>query len=272
MSSENPVEIDQQRKYTSSLKKFPGGHAKLSDIFVSIKSQTTAVEKRKIKTGLLILSFLLAISCSAQKLHMVKGYCGIYYYTMEDLLRQKQAELDFYQFRPGQVVASIGAQCGHWEAAYAAATDSVLFYLEDIDTSFFNARQVSFAWHYYDSLRGRPMTCRYTLVTGTTASTGLPEGVFDKILIINSFHEFSEKAKMLADLKAKLKPGGILYIDESVPRKPGQLHGVCKMPMLSPEEMTSLLAANGFAPAGTLDINFRLNRTYRKIYAFILID
>ena len=121
------------------------------------------------------------------------------------------------------------------------------FYLEDIDTSFFNQRQVGFAWHYYDSLRGRPMTSTYTMVTGTEESTRLPENTFDKIIIINSFHEFSRVDEMLADIKTKLKPGGILYIDETVPKKPGQLHGICKKPMLTPEEIISILSKNGYA-------------------------
>lgn len=222
--------------------------------------------------GLIIIMFLafffMAETAQAQKLHMIKGYCGIYYKTMEDLYRQKQAELDFYQFRPGQVVASIGAQCGHWEATYAITTDSVHFYLEDIDTGFFNERQVGFAWHYYDSISGHKMTSRYTLVIGNERSTRLPLHIFDKIFIINSFHEFSAKEEMLADLKTKLKPGGILYIDETVPRKKGQLHGVCKLPMLTPEEMISLLSQNGYKYVEGIDINFRKDKLFRKIYAF----
>jgi predicted methyltransferase len=218
-------------------------------------------------TATISLLFIL-MQMHAQKMQMIKGYCGIYYKTMEDLYRQKQSELDFYRFQPGQVVASIGAQCGHWEATYAATTDSVQFYLEDIDSSFFNKRQVGFAWHYYDSLRGRPMTSTYTLITGTEESTLLPENTFDKIIIINSFHEFTQVGEMLADIKTKLKPGGILYIDETVPKRPGQLHGVCKKPMLTPEEMISILSKNGYEYIDGLEILFRKGKMFRKIYAF----
>ena len=75
-------------------------------------------------TATISLLFIL-LQMNAQKMQMIKGYCGLYYKTMDDLYRQKQAELDFYGFQPRQVVASIGAQCGHWEAAYAASTDNV---------------------------------------------------------------------------------------------------------------------------------------------------
>lgn len=94
------------------------------------------------KVILVILSFCF-LSSDAQK--TFKGRCGIYYSTMNELMKQKGKELAFYQFKNGETVASIGAQCCFWEAAYAATTDSVLFYLEDIDTTYFNERQVQFA-------------------------------------------------------------------------------------------------------------------------------
>lgn len=230
----------------------------------------TKIDSRSAMTKFYATISLLFIflQMNAQKMQMIKGYCGLYYKTMDDFYRQKQAELDFYGFQPRQVVGSIGAQCGHWEASFAASTENVRFYLEDIDTSFFNQRQVGFAWHYYDSLRGSPMTSTYALVTGTEESTGLPENTFDKIIIINSFHEFTRVDEMLADIKTKLKPGGILYIDETVPKRPGQLHGICKKPMLTPEEMISILSKNGYAYIDGLEILFRKGRPFRKIYAF----
>ncbi len=219
-------------------------------------------------TATLSLLFIL-LQMNAQKMQTIKGYCGLYYRTIEDLYSQKQAELDFYGFQPRQFVASIGAQCGHWEAAYAASTDSLNFYLEDIDSSFFNQRQVGFAWHYYDSLRGRPTTSTYTMITGTEESTLLPENTFDKIIIINSFHEFTRVDEMLADIKTKLKAGGILYIDEHVPKKQGQLNAGCKHLMLTSEEVISTLTKNGYVYVNGLELQFnRKNRPMRKIYAF----
>ena len=187
---------------------------------------------------------------------------------MDDLHLQKEKELDFYAFESGQVVASIGAQCCHWEAAYAATTDSVTFYLEDIDTSHFKKEQADFAWGYYGKLRGRTLTCDYKLILGDEKSTHLPENTFDKIVIINSFHEFAYQTEMLSDIKKKLKPGGILYIDEALPKRQGQLHGICKKPMLTHEEMITLLSKNNFEYADGLDLNFRKKRPMRKIFAF----
>jgi SAM-dependent methyltransferase len=230
------------------------------------KNLTISSALAKIIPGVLLL--LLFSKGEAQKMQMIKGHCGIFYKSMDDLHVQKDKELDFYDFRPGQTVASIGAQCCHWEAAYAACTDSISFYLEDIDTFYFKKKQADFAWNYYAGLRGRPMTCDYKMVIGNEKSTFLPEHSFDKIIIINSFHEFTFPAEMLADIKTKLKPGGILYIDEALPRRPGQLHSVCKKPMLTEEEMVALLAKNGYEYVDGIGLNYRKKKPVRKIFAF----
>jgi len=187
---------------------------------------------------------------------------------MADLLKMQQKEISFYDFRSGQMIASIGAQCCHWEAAYAATIDSVTFFLEDIDSSKFKKSQVDFAWSYYSALRGRPMTSDYKMIFGSERSTSLPENSFDKILVINSFHEFTFQAEMLADIKKKLKPGGILYIDEALPERQGQLHGICNKPMLTNEETIAIFGKNGYEYIDGIDFNYRQKNPTRKIFAF----
>lgn len=113
---------------------------------------------------------------------------------MAHLFKIRQLELDFYQFKAGQSLAIVGAGCGHWEAAYAAATAGISFYLEDIDTTKCNKAHGDVAWNHYAKLRGKPMTCIYELVPGDERSTSLPENTFDKIIIINSFHESSKNS------------------------------------------------------------------------------
>ena len=230
------------------------------------KKQTIFFIRLKPTFTAIFLSFIF--STQAQKLATFKNYCGGFYKSMDDLLKMQRQEIGFYDFRSGQTIASIGAQCCFWEGAYAATTDSVTFYLEDIDTSKFKKEQTEFVWNYYARLRGRPMTSNYKMILGDERSTSLPENTFDKILIINSFHEFTVQAEMLADIKRKLKPGGILYIDEALPKKQGQLHGICNLPMLTNEETIALLEKNGFEYVGGIDFNYRHKVPVRKIFAF----
>jgi hypothetical protein len=232
------------------------------------------VEKNKIrfftpaKPAFIAAFVFFFYTVAGQKMQTFKDHCGSFYQNMAHLYKIKQAELDFYGFKSGQTIASIGAQCCHWEGAYASTTDSVSFYLEDIDSSKFKKKQLEFVWNYYASLRGKPMTSTYKMILGDERSTSLPENMFDKILIMNSFHEFTFKTEMLADIKKKLKPGGILYIDEALPKKRGQLHGICNLPMLTAEETIALFASNGFEYVNGIDFNYRQNVPVRKIFAF----
>ncbi len=220
---------------------------------------------RSLFTVVLLTGF---IACYAQKLETFKGHCGLYYKSMDELLKQKDNELSFYNFQSGQTVASIGAQCCHWEAAYAATTDSVTFYLEDIDSAYFNEKQASFAWNYYEPVRGKRMTSTYQLVLGDEKKTNLPAASFDKILIINSFHEFTYQKEMLDDIAGKLKPDGILYIDEALARKSGDLHGVCKKRMYLNDELIAILRQNGYEYINGRELIFRKVKNVRKIFAF----
>lgn len=213
-----------------------------------------------------LILFVLSPFC--QKLILGINHCGLYYKSMEDLYKQKQKELEFYNFQPQQTIASIGAQCCNWEAAYAATTDSVRFYLEDIDSLSFNRAQADFAWNYYSTLRKKPMSSDFELVLGNEKKTNLPGQIFDKVLIINSFHEFNYQEEMLDDIAGKLKPNGILYIDETLARKTGELHHGCHKRIYLDSELIGILDQNGYQYIDGLVLNYRKSVPVRKIFAF----
>lgn len=216
------------------------------------------------------LALLLLHSCAPKYiLNFEKdGFCG-YYYKTEAAMRDIQGEkMAFYQLQPGETIASIGAQCCHWEAMMAAFTDSLQFYLEDIDSTSFNLRQTAFAWEYYGKLKGRPLNSRYRLILGTEKETRLPEGVFDKIIIINSFHEFDFPTEMLADILKKLKPGGSLFLDEIVAKKEGQIHAGCKKRLYTRPEMDAVITASGFIKGAEFNASIFRGKTREIIYRY----
>lgn len=217
---------------------------------------------------LLCYFFSFSFICFSQKLLNFKGHCGYYYKTINDLLQQKEKEIHFYNFIKAQTVGSIGAQCSAWEAAFAAVTDSLHFYLEDIDSAYFNKQQVEFAWNYYRNLLNKPLTSNYKIVLGNEKKTNLPDRIFDKILIINSFHEFTFQKEMLKDISFKLKDDGILYIDESLARHRGQLHGICKKRMYLDEELIAVLKQNNYQYVNGVILAYHHSKPARKIFAF----
>ncbi len=215
------------------------------------------------------IGLLFLLSCNKSYLSFKKdGFHGTFYKSFDKLKQQHGSVADFYNFKPHEKVASIGAQTCVGEAIYASFCDSVEFYLEDIDTTYFNAPQAAYVWNYYGNLSGKPLTSTYKLITGTPDATLLPKGYFDKCLIINSFHEFTQPQAMLKDIYSKLKPGGLLYIDELVPDKPGKKHGNCNMPLYMAREMDEILSTAGFKPMEGYIVTWKKGIAKRKIYNY----
>ena len=73
---------------------------------------------------------------------------------------------------------------------------------------------------------------------------------------------------MLEDISHKLKPGGLLYIDEALARHSGQLHGICKKRMFLDEELVAELKASGYEYVNGINMNYRKSKPVRKIFAF----
>jgi SAM-dependent methyltransferase len=155
---------------------------------------------------------------------------------------------DSYQFKSGDIIASIGASSGVWEMAF---TNQFLhlnltFYLEDIDPNNCNIEEVDYGLKYYEKLLGKPLTGTFIPVLGTEISTNLPQKYFDKVLIINSLHEFSQPEAMLQDIHQILKKEGLLFIEEPITQVSGTLHEGCLKRLFTETELIDLTEKQGF--------------------------
>jgi len=81
-------------------------------------------------------------------------------------------------------------------------------------------------------------------VLGELHDPRLPEGVFDLIVLVDVYHEFSHPEQMLAGMRAALKEGGRMVLveyraeDETVPIKPEH--------KMSKEQIEKEMVGNGF--------------------------
>jgi ubiquinone/menaquinone biosynthesis C-methylase UbiE len=77
-----------------------------------------------------------------------------------------------------------------------------------------------------------------------TTSTLLPANSVDKVIIENTFHEFSKPSQMLKEIHRILKPNGILYLNEMLASENNKIHSGCKQKLVSENELQQFCAEN----------------------------
>jgi SAM-dependent methyltransferase len=124
----------------------------------------------------------------------------------------KKKCIDTLSFKPGEVIADIGAGNGYLEAMLAMFHNDLTFYIQDIDPEICNPATVEDAVNFYQKVRGRPFTCRFIPVNGTDTETNLPDQTFDKILMLWTYQYLKEPAVFISDVREKLKVGGLFIL------------------------------------------------------------
>ncbi len=131
-----------------------------------------------------------------------------------DMFETKKQMVDFMQIRSGETVSEIGAAEGYNLGVLSTICDNVTFYFQDIDPKTCSEKNINKTIKYYSKHRSSKQSNKFIRTIGNMRESKLPEGTFDKILIINSFHDFDEKDKMLDDIGSKLTYNGrILILD-----------------------------------------------------------
>lgn len=146
--------------------------------------------------------------------------------------------------RQGETIASIGAGNGRVEVEISCEVNDISWYLEEIDSMRFY--EFDKVLHYHEKLKGTPIDATFNLVMGNEKSTNLPKGIFDRILMINVFHEIENRTEIMHEIHELLKPKGELVIMERMADKPGQMHGDCDFPKLYEPDFLEELQYYGF--------------------------
>ena len=157
-----------------------------------------------------------------------------------------QKSLSIYNFQPNETIASIGASSGVWEIWFASQVEGLTFYLQDIDPLNCNQEELDYGVKYYEKLLQKPISGKFIPIVGTQSETNLPQNIFDKVLIINSLHEFETPELILQDINKILKPNGKLFIEEQLAKFSGEIHEGCGKRLLTQNELINLLNKSHF--------------------------
>lgn len=159
-------------------------------------------------------------------------------------LRAKKVA-DALDLRAGDTIADVGTANGWFAAVLSMYADGVTFYLEDIDSTLWNRQTFDSAFRFFATANQRLPAHRFHYAVGSEKSTGLPKRTFDKVLIADTYHHFSNREVMLKDIISLLKPEGKIAILEAIARRPGDFHQGCKKNIYTEEEIVAQMAALG---------------------------
>ena len=121
--------------------------------------------------------------------------------------------MDVMGIKPGMIIGEVGAGRGRFAVQMAKRVGpSGKVYANDIDKS---------ALQYLDHRCKRDNIPNIVSVLGELTDPKLPEGLFDVIYIVNTYHHIDDKVAILRNLLPALKEEGKLIIIENEPKKSG---------------------------------------------------
>jgi predicted methyltransferase len=115
----------------------------------------------------------------------------------------------------------------------------------------------------------RKLTDSFSLVLGIEDSTRLASGAYDRVLLMNTYHELSDKATVLRDIHRVLRAGGRLVVMERMASKPGKTRKDCGHLMPVEDDLLADLERAGFRNVNKAVTPDRWPRTF---YTFERID
>ena len=200
----------------------------------------------------------------------LRNECGGVYFNNKEVLEKSWGKsLRFFDLKKGDKVADIGAKSMTFLGTLSVFYENVDFYCEDIDSTCTTSKQAQKVIDFYSKIKGSPISCKFIPVIGTETSTTLPKNFFDKVIIDNSLHEFSEKVLMMEDIKRILKEKGNLYLRESLGRTNGELHMGCNQALFDEAHLIAFITQQGFKFIKSEDSQILTGAFLSKLFLFI---
>lgn len=218
---------------------------------------------------------LISLSCFAQNIDekeiaSLRAKCGgVYFPNKKIIIDSWGKSLSFFDIREGDNVADIGSKSMTFVGILSVFTPKANFYCEDIDSACTTSEQAKKVIDYYSKIKGELINSTIVPIIGTETSTTLATAFFDKVIIDNSLHEFSEKGLMMKDIKRILKKDGVLYLRESLGRTNGELHMGCDQALFDEAHLVAFITNQGFKFIKSEDSQIPTGAFLSKLFLFV---
>jgi SAM-dependent methyltransferase len=196
------------------------------------------------------LLLIIAICFGQQNEEKVKKlkFCG-YRYKDSALLRSHfEQQLAFLQIQYGDTIVDVGTSSGALIGCMNVIADfkNAHFILVDIDSTCLNTAKVNNMIAYYENVKGASFNNSISFVVNTTDSLYLPLNSKKKLWIFNTLHEIPDKSAIIKQMAVVLQTGGELIIAEVMATEKNKIHGGCKYPLMTEDEIKKLMETAGF--------------------------
>jgi predicted methyltransferase len=204
------------------------------------------------KLLILTINLLLIITTGFGQINEEKvkklKFCGYRYKDSALLRSQIEQQLAFLQIQDGDTIVEVGTSSGALIGCINVIADfkNAHFILVDIDSSCLNTAKVNNMIAYYENVKGSSFNNSISFVVNTTDSLYLPLNSKKKLLIFNTLHEIPDKAAIIKQMAAVLQTGGELIIAEVMATEKNKIHGGCKYPLMTEDEIKKLMETAGF--------------------------
>ncbi len=176
-----------------------------------------------------LLSICIAPICSCKSVNKPYNYK-----RFPDSYSEIKRDYESYYYlnacQQGETIASIGAGNGIKEIQISCFIEGITWYLQEIDSS--RLYQFEEVLKYHENLIGSSVKADFNFVLGTENATGLSHGIFDRVLMLNVFHEIESREGIMMEIHQLLDEGGVLVIMERMGHTAGEVHADCKYPKL----------------------------------------
>lgn len=222
----------------------------------------------------LVNFFLFSIHSFAQNIDekeivSLQEKCGGVYFPNKKIIADSWGKsLSFFDIKEGDNIANIGSKSMTFAGVLAVFTPKANFYCEDIDSACTSTQQAKKVLNYYSKIKGEPINSTLTPIIGAETSTTLATNFFDKVIIDNSLHEFSEKVLMMKDINQILKKNGFLYLRESLGRTNGELHMGCNQALFDEAHLVEFITQQGFKFIKSEDSQIPTGAFLSKLFLF----
>lgn len=148
-------------------------------------------------------------------------------------------EIEFYKINNNDKIGEIGAGNGTFSIILGMLNKELNISINELSYSF-----IKYIEQKVSKNNVLFQGDKISIIKGEKKTTNFEGGKYDKIIIRNSFHHFSNKDKMLESIRRSLKPNGRLYLNEPIKELDPE-EKICK-DLLTKEKLINEIERNGF--------------------------